>query len=79
MSDSSEEPPVRSLPDLISRLRRVDAFAAVIRALERGDSGTIDGAWGSSSALATAAIADALHAGVARPGKGVANVAEFSQ
>ena len=76
MSNSSEESPLRSLPDLIPRLRRVETFAAVIRALERGDSGTIDGAWGSSSALATAAIADALHAAVVRPARGVASVAE---
>jgi len=60
MSDSTEETPLRSLPDLVPRLRRVDALTAVLRALERGDSGTIDGAWGSSSALATATIADAL-------------------
>ena len=61
MSNSSEVRALRLLPDLIPRLRRVETFAAVTRALERGDSGTIDGAWGSSSALATAAIADALH------------------
>jgi len=60
MSESTVEGSLRSLPDLVPRLRRVDAFAAVIRALERGDSGTIDGAWGSSSALATASIATAL-------------------
>ncbi len=60
MSSSTEAPPLRSLPDLIPRLGRVDAFAAVVRALERGDSGTIDGAWGSSSALAAATLADAL-------------------
>ncbi|QDT52676.1 Transcription-repair-coupling factor [Caulifigura coniformis] len=60
MSDSTEDVPVLALPDLIPRLRRVDAFAAVVRALQRGDSGTIDGAWGSSSALATAALAAAL-------------------
>ncbi|HVJ85483.1 MAG TPA: transcription-repair coupling factor, partial [Caulifigura sp.] len=67
MSDSSEEIPLRSLPDLIPRLRRVDAFAAVIRALQRGDSGTIDGAWGSSSALTTATLAAALQANQGLP------------
>ncbi len=60
MSDSKNVPLIRSLPDLIPRLRRVESFDAVIRALERGDSGTIDGAWGSSSALAAAAISDSL-------------------
>jgi transcription-repair coupling factor (superfamily II helicase) len=56
MSDSNDSQLIRSLPDLIPRLRRVESFAAVVHALERGDSGTIDGAWGSSSALATAAL-----------------------
>jgi transcription-repair coupling factor (superfamily II helicase) len=51
---------VRSLPDLVPRLRRVESFAAVAASLERGESGTIDGAWGSSSALAAAALAATL-------------------
>ncbi len=60
MSDSQDVPLIRSLPDLIPRLRRVESFDAVVRALRRGDSGTIDGAWGSSSALAAGALASAL-------------------
>lgn len=48
---------VRSLPDLIDRLRNVASFRSVVSALKQGKSGTIDGAWGSSCALAAAAIA----------------------
>ncbi|WP_437203921.1 transcription-repair coupling factor [Planctomicrobium sp. SH664] len=48
---------VRSLPDLIGIIRGVDSFQTVLTALRRGQSGTIDGAWGSSCALAAAAVA----------------------
>ncbi len=48
---------VRSLPDLIGALRSVDSFQQVVASLKRGNSGTIDGAWGSSCALAAAAVA----------------------
>ncbi|MEZ5942152.1 MAG: transcription-repair coupling factor [Planctomycetaceae bacterium] len=48
---------ISSLPELVPLLGRVDSFRQVIAAMHRGHSGTIDGAWGSSSALAAAAIA----------------------
>ncbi|MBX3442041.1 MAG: transcription-repair coupling factor [Planctomyces sp.] len=60
MSEPAEVTEIRSLPDLIPRIRRIESFTAVVEALGRGESGTIDGAWGSSSALAAAAIARAL-------------------
>jgi len=53
MSGQAES--IRSLPDLIGTIQRVEAFQSVIAALKRGASGTIDGAWGSSCALIAAA------------------------
>ncbi|WP_417850335.1 transcription-repair coupling factor [Thalassoglobus sp.] len=47
---------IRELPELIETLRGVESFQAVIAAMQRGNSGTIDGAWGSSCALVAAAI-----------------------
>lgn len=47
---------IRGLPELIKTLRAVDSFQGVVAAMQRGMSGTIDGAWGSSCALAAAAI-----------------------
>ena len=49
--------PIAGLSELVQQLRRVEAFSAVTRAMQAGQSGTIDGAWGSSCALATAAVA----------------------
>lgn len=49
---------VRDLPDLVGILRAVDSFQEVVAAMQRGMSGTIDGAWGSSCALTAAAIAE---------------------
>lgn len=48
---------IRDLPELVPLVGRVEAFSSVIAALESGHGGTIDGAWGSSSALAAAAVA----------------------
>ncbi len=47
---------IQVLAELVDRLRRVDTFSAVARAMQAGQSGTIDGAWGSSCALATSAV-----------------------
>lgn len=47
---------IQTLAELVDRLRRVDSFAAVTNAMRAGQSGTIDGAWGSSCAIATAAV-----------------------
>ncbi len=50
---------IQTLAELVDRLRRVESFAAVTNAMRAGQSGTIDGAWGSSCALATAAVVKA--------------------
>jgi transcription-repair coupling factor (superfamily II helicase) len=46
-----------SLTDLTNLLQQAEGFPGVLDALERARSATIDGAWGSSSALATATLA----------------------
>ncbi len=48
---------VAELVDLVGVMRRADGFAEVREALLRGESAAIDGAWGSSCALAAAALA----------------------
>lgn len=48
---------VDSLADLPAQLERWPAIADVLSALARGESGTIDGAWGSSCALICGTIA----------------------
>lgn len=57
MSTKDTRDDIRSLPDLVARIRAEERFQTVMAALDRGDSGTIDGAWGSSCALAVAALA----------------------
>lgn len=51
---------VGSLHDLTRAVQRAQGFPEVLAALKNGRSGTIDGAWGSAGALATAGIG--LHA-----------------
>ena len=48
---------VAALADLPGIIARQPGFDTVLAALVRGDSGTIDGAWGSSAAAAVAALA----------------------
>ncbi|MCA9075904.1 MAG: transcription-repair coupling factor [Planctomycetaceae bacterium] len=48
---------VRSLPDLIPRLRGMAGFDEVMQSLQGGRRATIDGAWGSSCALTAATLA----------------------
>ncbi len=48
---------LRHLGDLVPLLLWSDGFGEVLAALKRGESGTIDGAWGSACALTTAAVA----------------------
>ncbi len=48
---------VERLPSLRSRLSKSEGFAAVLAALQSGHSAAIDGAWGSSCALAAATLA----------------------
>ncbi|MBI1314556.1 transcription-repair coupling factor [bacterium] len=44
------------LQSLVPLLEETPGFAEVVRTLDSGNSGTIDGAWGSASALAAAAL-----------------------
>jgi transcription-repair coupling factor (superfamily II helicase) len=46
-----------TLDELTGFLKRTDGFDALLAALEQGRSGTVDGAWGSSSALVAATLA----------------------
>ena len=48
---------VSQLTGLVPLLASTPGFSELLAALKSGQSGTIDGAWGSSSALATAALA----------------------
>src|SRR5688500_12421643 len=45
-----------SRADLPGLVARQEGFSSIPAALERGESGTIDGAWGSSAAAAVAAL-----------------------
>src|SRR5690348_13563113 len=49
-------PALERLEDLTRLLRAADGFAPLVESLKAGRSGTVDGAWGSSAALATAAL-----------------------
>src|ERR1700751_1459625 len=46
-----------ALPDLVALVETTDGFAAIQKALEGGRGVSIDGAWGSSAALAASALA----------------------
>ena len=48
---------VNVLPELVPILRRQTGFSEVLAALHRGEAATIDGAWGSACALASAVLA----------------------
>ena len=48
------------LKDLTRQIQRAPGFPEVLAALKNGRSATIDGAWGSAAALASAALG--LHA-----------------
>jgi transcription-repair coupling factor (superfamily II helicase) len=51
-------PAVDSLKDLATQLEGAEGFRPLLDALKRNHSGTVDGAWGSSAALAVAALAN---------------------
>ena len=51
---------LRALKDLTREIQRAPGFPEVVAALKNGQSATVDGAWGSASALVAAALA--LHA-----------------
>lgn len=48
---------VKQLTELVTLLEETPGFAELLTTLASGNSGTIDGAWGSASALAAAALA----------------------
>ncbi|MSR60061.1 MAG: transcription-repair coupling factor [Planctomycetaceae bacterium] len=78
---SSTQPKIASLRGLVPLMRRADGFADVIEALSRGDSAAIDGAWGSSCALAAAALVardDQPHRRQAKPRAGNVVAPEFA-
>jgi transcription-repair coupling factor (superfamily II helicase) len=47
---------VEQLTDLIPLIQNAEGFPELLAALHAGHSGTVDGAWGSSSALAVAVL-----------------------
>ena len=47
----------KNLLDLVQVLYRSERFVGVVSALERGESGAVDGAWGAACALVVSAIA----------------------
>ncbi len=49
-------PAVEKLSDLVPIIQDAEGFSGLLAALSAGRSGTVDGAWGSSSALAVAAL-----------------------
>src|SRR6476620_9429987 len=53
---STAAPVIERLTDLVPTLQTAEGFSALLESLHAGQSGTIDGAWGSSSALAVAAL-----------------------
>ncbi|WP_422931093.1 transcription-repair coupling factor [Singulisphaera sp. PoT] len=62
MSKVSSKAPgtVRELKDLTRQIQRTSGFPELLAALKNGQSGTIDGAWGSAAPLVSAALG--LHA-----------------
>lgn len=63
MKTVTDSLPLR-LADLPALLRAADGWAGLRAALRQHESGTIDGAWGSSAALAIAALAQEKPAGL---------------
>ncbi|WP_232101301.1 transcription-repair coupling factor [Gimesia panareensis] len=70
--------PIQSMQDLVPVLARSEGFAAVTKALKAGQSGTIDGAWGGSCALTTAAVAASLQSPVLVVLPRLAEIDEFT-
>ncbi len=48
--------PLRELKDLTRAIQRADGFPEILAALKNGKSATVDGGWGSASALLAAAL-----------------------
>jgi transcription-repair coupling factor (superfamily II helicase) len=56
MPTTSEPPALAGLLDLTRLMRTAEGFPPVLAALEQGHGATVDGAWGSSAALAAATL-----------------------
>ena len=56
MPRTAPAPALEGLTDLAGMLRAAEGFEPLLDALRAGQSGTVDGAWGSSAALAAAAL-----------------------
>src|SRR5690242_4669437 len=57
MPPAAAAPPLRDLRDLTRLVNEAEGFDALRRALTARHGGAVDGAWGSSAALALAALA----------------------
>jgi len=51
-----QRPTIRHLTDLVPLIERQEGFDEILASLKRGESATIDGAWGSTCALSIAAL-----------------------
>src|SRR6185503_11538984 len=71
---SATSNPLQELPSL---LHKSEGWEGLRAALDAGQSGTIDGAWGSSAALAVAALAVDCSATVVAVVPGAANLASL--
>ncbi len=60
MPTAVRQPALTSLKDLTRLIQNAEGFHPLVAALQNGHGGVVDGAWGSSGALATAALG--LHA-----------------
>jgi transcription-repair coupling factor (superfamily II helicase) len=56
MPRTSELPALASLQDLTRLMRTAEGFPSLLTALKEGHGATVDGAWGSSAALAAATL-----------------------
>src|SRR5262245_18985031 len=60
MPTAAAPPALSGLKDLARLIQTVEGFHPLVAALKNGHAGAVDGAWGSSGALVTAALG--LHA-----------------
>ena len=63
-STAALEPAASPLVELVGRLEAVSGFAEVVATLQAGQGATLDGVWGSSCALAAAALLKHAPAGL---------------
>src|SRR6516225_210002 len=53
---ATDAPTLERLGDLPALLQQAEGWQALVQALQSGQSGTVDGAWGSSAALSAATL-----------------------